>query len=151
MDDGVGGELEPQSLTDVEIHRAVAATVRDVLLPALRDDAGWARAAAIQLVGLTQYAARRGVDRTVACVAELADVMSALAGNELVDAAWDGDRSQRAVMRAAGAVLASAVGRDDESARAAVGALRPVLVRQLDDELAETAPLVDAFRGRLDG
>ena len=87
MDDGVGGELEPQSLTDVEIHRAVSATVRDVLLPALRDDAGWARAAAIQLVGLTQYAARRGADRTLACVAELADVMAALAGNELVDAA----------------------------------------------------------------
>ena len=151
MGDGVGGEFEPQSLTDAEIHRAVAATVREILLPALPDDAGWARAAAIQLVGLTQYAARRGPDRTIACVAELADVLSALAGNELIDATWDGDRSQQAVMRAAGAVLAAAVGRDDESARAAVGALRPVLVRQLDDELAETAPLVNAFRGRLDG
>ena len=151
MDDGVDGELERQSLTDVEIHRAVAATVREVLLPALRDDAGWARAAAIQLVGLTQYAARRAPDRTVDCVAELAALMTALAGNELVDDAWDGDPSQRAVMRAAGTVLASAVGRDDEASRAAADALRPVLVRQLDDELAETAPLVDAFRGRLDG
>jgi len=29
--------------------------------------------------------------------------------------------------------------------------LRPVIVRQLDDELRVTAPLVDAFRGKLDG
>src|SRR3954447_17133675 len=148
VDDGRDRTLEPQSLTDAEIHRAVAATVRDVLLPALRDDAGWARTAAIQLVGLTLYAARRGPDRTSARVAELAAVMTALAGNDLVDAAWDGDSSQRAVMHAAGAVLAAAVGRGGESARAAVDALRPVLLRQLDDELAETAPLVDAFRGR---
>ena len=28
--------------------------------------------------------------------------------------------------------------------------LRPVLVRQLDDELAVTAPLVSAFRGVID-
>jgi len=151
VDDGVDRALEPQSLGDADIHRAVAATVRDVLLPALRDDANWARAAAIQLVGLAQYAARRGPDRTSARVAELAAVMTTLAGNELVDAAWDGDPSERAVMHAAGAVLAVAVGRGDEAAQEAVDALRPVLVRQLDDELAETAPLVDAFRGRLDG
>src|SRR3954447_13676564 len=151
VDDGVDRALEPQSLSDADIHRAVAATVRDVLLPALRDDADWARAAAIQLVGLAQDAARPGPDRTNPGVAELAAVMTTLAGNELVDAAWDGDPSERAVMHAAGAVLAVAVGRGDEAAQEAVDALRPVLVRQLDDELAETAPLVDAFRGRLDG
>ena len=151
MDENLGDELERQSLTDAEIHRAVAATVRDLLLPALRDDAEWARAAAIQLVGLTRYAAGRSVDQTAARVAEIAAVLDALAGNERVDTAWNGDRSQRAVMRTAGEVLAAAVGRDDPDARAAVEALRPVLVRQLDDELAETAPLVDAFRGRLDG
>lgn len=151
MDENLGDELERQSLTDAEIHRAVAATVRDLLLPALRDDAEWARAAAIQLVGLTRYAAGRSVDQTAARVAEVAAVLDALDGNERVDTAWNGDRSQRAVMRAAGEVLAAAVGRHDPDTRAAVEALRPVLVRQLDDELAETAPLVDAFRGRLDG
>jgi len=143
--------LEPQSLPDAEIHRAVAATVRDVLLPALRDDADWARAAEIQLIGLTRYAAGRGPDRTAARVAELSDVLSALAGNQLVAAAWDGSRSQQAVMGAAGAVLAAAVDRDDREATEARAAIRPVLVRQLDDELTETAPLVDAFRGKLDG
>src|SRR5262245_14228475 len=126
-------ELERDSLRDAEIHRAVAATVRDVLLPALPADAAWARAAAIQLVGLTRYASQRGPDRTSARVAELAAVLRALAGNELVAAAWDGDPTQVAVMSAAGAVLAAAVGRDDAAARAAVDVLRPVLVRQLDD------------------
>ena len=144
-------DIERESLTDAEIHRAVAATVRDVLLPALRDDADWARAAAIQLVGLARYAARRGPDQTAARVAELADALTALTGNELVAAVWDGDRSQRAVMHAAGAALAAAVGRADPPAIEARAAIRPLLVRQLDDELAETAPLVDAFRGKLDG
>jgi hypothetical protein len=151
VDDDAASRLEPQSLTDAEIHRSVAATVLEVLLPALRDDADWARAAAIQLIGLTEYAAARSGDHTEARVQELWVVFDELVGNELVDAAWNGDRSQRAVMAAAGAVLAAAVARDDAAARAAVDALRPVLVRQLDDELAETAPLVNAFRGRLDG
>jgi hypothetical protein len=150
-DEDIPDEIERQSLTDAEIHRAVATTVRDVLLPALRDEADWARAVAIQLVGLARYGAERSGDQTASRIAELAGVLDALAGNELVDEAWNGDRSQRAVMGAAGAILAAAVGRDDDAARAAVGALRPVLLRQLDDELAETAPLVDAFRGRLDG
>jgi hypothetical protein len=143
--------VERQSLSDAEIHRAVAATVRDVLMPALRDDAEWARAAAIQLVGLTRYASRRGPDGTAARVGEIADVLAALAGNELVAAAWDGDCSQRTVMGAAGTVLAAAVARDDTAAAEARAAIRLVLVHQLDDELAETAALVDAFRGKLDG
>jgi hypothetical protein len=144
-------DFERQSLTDAEIHGAVAATVYDVLLPALRDDAEWARTAAIQLVGLARYAAERGPDQTAARVAELAGVLSALAGNELVAAAWAGDRSQRGVMAAAGAVLAAAVVREGRAANEARAAIRTVLVRQLDDELAETASLVDAFRGKLDG
>lgn len=144
-------DLVRESLTDTEIHRAVHATVVELLLPAIRDDAEWARAAAVQLAGLARYAERRGVDRTEARVAEVADILSALAGNELVDAHWDGDRSQRSVMGAAGAVLAAAVARRDPAAVEVRQALRPVVVRQLDDELAETAPLVDAFRGKLDG
>jgi hypothetical protein len=144
-------DLEPQSLTDAEIHRAVAATVLDLLVPALRDDADWARAAAIQLIGLARYAAGRGPDQTAARVAEVAGVLRSLAGNELVDAVWNGDQSQRSVMRAAGVVLAGAVGRDDPAATSARDAIRAVVVRQLDDELAETGPLVDAFRGKLDG
>jgi hypothetical protein len=139
------------ALTDAEIHRAVHETIVDVLLPAIGDDAQWARAVAIQLAGLARYAERRGVDRTAARVAELADVLAALAGNELVSEHWDGGRSKRSVMGAVGAVLAAAVDRNDRDAVEARHALRPVVVRQLDEELAETAPLVDAFRGKLDG
>ena len=69
----------------------------------------------------------RGPDRTEARVAELADVLTTLAGNELVATAWNGDLSQRAVMEAAGAVLAEAVGRDD--AAAAEGARDPCRAR----------------------
>ena len=138
-----------ESLTDAEIYRAVHTTIVDVLLPAIGDDAEWARAAAIQLAGLARYAERRAVDRTDARVAELADVLAALAENELVAEHWDGGRSQRSVMGAAGAVLAALVDRRDLAAVEARRALRPVVVRQLDEELAETAPLVEAFRGKL--
>ena len=54
-------------------------------------------------------------------------------------------------MDGAGRALAFAVGRDDEHAVEIRSVLRPVVVRQLDEELATTAPLVEAFRGRLDG
>ena len=144
-------EIERQSLTDAEIHRSVETTVIDVLLPVIPADAEWARAAAIQLVGLARYAATRGPDRTAERVDELAAVLSELAANDLVASVWDGDRSQGVVMAAAGAALAAAVGRDDAAADEVRSVLRPVVVRQLDDELAETAPLVDAFRGKLDG
>jgi hypothetical protein len=142
--------LELQSLTDAEILRSVEVTIREQLLPALPDDQPWARAVAVQLVGLVRYATRRGPDATAARVDELADVLSSLATNDLVAAVWHGDRSQTAVMAAAGAALAAAVGRDDGAADEVRAVLRPVAVRQLDDELAATAPLVDAFRGKLD-
>ena len=50
----------------------------------------------------------------------------------------------------AGAALATAVGRNDEAADELRQRLRPALIRQLDDELADTSMLVDAFRGKLD-
>jgi hypothetical protein len=144
-------ELEPASLPDAEIYRSIEATVRDVLLPALGDDDPWARAAAIQLVGLTRYAARRGPDATQARLDELAALLASMGDNAIVADAWDGDSAQRSVMAAVGVALARAVGRHDDHADQIRGRLRPVVVRQLDDELAETAPLVDAFRGKLDG
>lgn len=143
-------ELELQSLTDAEILRSVDVTIREQLLPALPADQAWARAVAVQLAGLVRYALRRGPDATADRVAELADVLTTLAHNELVVAAWDGDRSQRVVMGATGAVLAAAVTRTDGAADEVRTVLRPVVVRQLDDELAATAPLVDVFRGKLD-
>jgi len=138
-------------LSDAEIYRSVRATLLDVLLPALPAEAEWARVAAIQLAGLVTYAERRGPDRTSARITQVVEALTALRGNPLVAAAWDGDRSQMAVMGAAGAALVSAVGRDDSNATEVRTVLRALLVRHLDDELAETAPLVDAFRGKLDG
>ena len=111
----------------------------------------WARVAAVQLVGLVRYASARTTDPTADRAVEVAAALHALAANEIVAAVWDGDRSERAVMTAAGAALAGAVGRDDAAATEVRAVLRPVLLRHLDEELAVTSPLVAAFRGRLDG
>jgi hypothetical protein len=143
-------DVEPQGLTDREILRSVEDTVLRVLLPSLRDDAGWARAVAIQLAGLARYAAQRPPDATAERVEEITAVLVGMTGNEIVAGVWNGETSQRAVMEAAGAALATAVGRNNEAADEVRRRLRPVLIRQLDDELAETSMLVDAFRGKLD-
>ncbi len=138
----------PSRLDEVELWRCVDATLTNVVLPALADDAEWARAATVQLIGLVRYAARRPADATAERTRELARVLRHLAGNELV--AWDGVVTDASVSQAAGQALAAAVGRDDAAADEVRTVLRPVVVRQLDDELAITGPLVGAFRGKLD-
>ena len=135
-------------LDDAELWRCVDATLTGVLLPAIGDDQAWARAAAVQLIGLVRYAASRPADASAARADELAAVLAELADNELVD--WDGDPTGPSVAAAAGRALASAVGRTGADADRIRSVLRPVLVRHLDDELAVTAPLVNAFRGVLD-
>jgi hypothetical protein len=144
-----GGTLPPR-LTEAELWRSVESTVRFVLLPAIAEGEEWARAVAVQLAGLARYAADRPADATAARVEEVADTLDALAANEIVGSVWAGDRSPASVMAAAGAALAAAVGRDDAAADEVRAVLRSVVVRQLDDELAVTGPLVGAFRGRLD-
>lgn len=135
-------------LDDAELWRCVDATLTEVILPAIADGEDWARAATVQLIGLVRYAATRPADVAEERRAELAGVLASLAGNPLVD--WDGDPSERSVHGAAGRALAAAVGRDDTAAAEVRAVLRPVAVRHLDDELALTAPLVNAFRGKLD-
>jgi hypothetical protein len=143
-------DIEPQGLSDRDILRSVEDTVLRVLLPSLREDAGWARAVAIQLAGLARYAAQRPADATAERVEEITAILSTLSHNEIVAGVWNGETSQSVVMEATGAALATAVGRDDETAAEVRRRLRPVLIRQLDDELAATSMLVDAFRGKLD-
>jgi hypothetical protein len=138
-------------LGDDELWRCVDATLTEIVLPAIaadddHDDA-WARAATVQLIGLVRYAARRPTDATSTRIAELADALTRLGANPLVD--WDGDRGDRSVNGAVGRALAAAVTRTDADADAVRSVLRPIVVAHLDDELAVTAPLVDAFRGRL--
>lgn len=136
----------PSRLDDAELWRGVEATVRDVLLPAITDE--WARAAAIQLVGVARYAQRRPSDPTATRVAEIAAALDQLASNPLVPQRSGDD--EVAVLDAAGRALAAAVGDDGAAGDAVRSTLRPVVVRQLDDELVVTGPLVAAFRGKLD-
>jgi hypothetical protein len=135
-------------LDDAELWRCVDATLTGVVLPAIGDDQAWARAATVQLIGLVRYAASRPADATAARTREVAATLTQLAANELVD--WDGEVADSTVSAAAGRALAAAVGRTDAAAEEIRAVLRPVLLRQLDDELAVTAPLVGAFRGVLD-
>lgn len=139
--------------TDDELWRGVAHTVQHVLLPAIDDE--WARAAAIQLVGLARYAATRPTGRADANAAELAGVLAALAGNPIVAAAAPPAGEQRpestsVILGATGAVLAAAVDDDGPAGDEIRTVLRAVVARQLDDELAVTATLVPYFRGQLD-
>ena len=135
-------------LSDDELWRGVEATVRDVLLPALTDD--WARAAAVQLVGVIRYARRRPADPLDARVDELRAVLHDLGDNPLVVAnpLRAGDAAD--VFAVVGRILAAAVADDGLHADEVRRVLRPVVVRQLDDELEVTGPLVAAFRGQLD-
>ncbi len=134
-------------LGDRDLWLSVEATVRQVLLPAISDP--WAAAAAAQLAGLAAYAADRPPDQRAQRAAELAEVLDRLRGNDLVDAHWSAEAlSGDAVLEAVGRVLAAAVTRDDRAGDEVRARLRPVVVRQLDDELAVTGRLVDVFRGK---
>jgi len=131
--------------SDDALWRSVEHTVRDVLLPAIADE--WARLAAIQLVGLATYARGRGPDPTSARAAALAAVLDELArgGNEIVLAHWPGETAPQASASA----LSDALLRDDIHADGVRAALRPLLVANLDADLAESAVLGPPFRGRL--
>ena len=127
--------------SDEAIAACVAPTLR--VLHA-SPDGEWFRGVLAQLIGVVEYGRDRGPDRTGERRAALAAALDGLAGNDLVPAA--GSPEARA-----SAALAAAVGRDDAAADAVRAAVRPVLVRELDDELAETMPLMDGFRGRVRG
>lgn len=137
---------ESQRISDADLWRGVEFTVRNVLLPAIDDE--WARAAAIQLVGVARYASRRPDDRTAEHAAEVAAVLLSLVQNPLV--VQPIDASPQAVLAAAGATLAAAVADDGAAGDEVRAVLRPVLLRHLDEEFAITGPLVHAFRGKLD-
>lgn len=137
---------ETQRLSDADLWRGVEFTVRNVLLPAIDDE--WARAAAIQLVGVARYASRRPADHATEQAAEVAAVLASLLHNPLV--VQPADATPRSILEAAGATLAAAVGNDGAAGDEVRTVLRPLLLRHLDEEFAITAPLVNAFRGKLD-
>ena len=134
--------------TEQQMWRAVEATVRNVLLPSIGDD--WARVAAVQLVGMARYAQQRPPDPLAARAAELRGALDRLAANPIVAShpvpAGAGDGG---VLAAVGKVLADAAARDDPPADEVRAQLRPIVRRQLEDDLASTGMLMPYFRGEL--
>jgi hypothetical protein len=123
--------------SDEAIHASVAPALRAVHAS---PPGPWASQVIVQLIGVVEYAQSRGPDRTADRRAALARALESLGTNQLVPTS--GSPEERA-----SAALTAAVGRDDDAATAVRATLRPVLVGELDDELAETMPLLDAFRG----
>ena len=128
--------------SDDALWASVAATLRDVVLPQLDDE--FARAATIQLIGLAGYARARGDDPGDARIEELRAVLDGLPGSGPTGAMDAGE-----VLGACADALVAATGRDDEEAVVVRNRLRPVLLRHLDEDLADEEGLLAAFRGRL--
>jgi hypothetical protein len=129
------------------IGRLSDSAIRACVSPALRavhasPPGPWASGTIAQLIALVEYADRRGADPTEERRAVLAATLDAIGANPLVPA--DGSVEERA-----SAALVAAVGRDDVDAETVRSTLRPLLVAELDDELAETMPLMDGFRGKV--
>jgi hypothetical protein len=128
-------------LSDEAIAACVAPTLRDLF------DAPpgpWARQVTAQLIAVVEHGSGRGADARPTHQAALAAALAALRGNPLVPA--DASLSTEA---AAAAALVAAVGRTDADADAVRRALRPILLAELDGELAETMAMLDGFRGRV--
>ena len=121
--------------TDEAIAACIAPTLR-----ALYDSGGshWSRTTIAQLAGLLDYADRRGDEPEPDRSAELAATLDRAAGAPSEGSPYE---------RAAAALVAADAG--DPAGVVARELIRPVLVAQLDDELARTTVLLDAFRGRL--
>ncbi len=135
--------------TDAALWQSVASTLRTVVLPDVQDP--FARNAVIQLIGLARYAMGRGDDPSANRVEAIAGALDSLVANPLVAPHWPvpGSRSSATVMRVAGTVMAAAVGHYDPDSDAIRAALRPLLIADLDEDLAVTAVLLNSFRGRL--
>jgi hypothetical protein len=125
--------------SDDAIRACVAPTLRAVHAS---PPGAWASQVVAQLIGLVEYAERRGPDRTASRRASLHEALGALAANPFVPS--DGSPEERA-----SAALAAAAARSGADADAVRSALRPLLVTELDDELGETTPLLEASRGRV--
>jgi len=134
--------------SDAELWHGVEHTVHRVLLPHIDDD--WARAAAVQLIGLARYASTRTAGRVDRNVAELIGVLDSLADNAIVADHRRASDSPSDVFAAVASVMAAAVDDDGVAGDEIRRTLRPVVTRQLDDELTETSAMIPFFRGQID-
>lgn len=118
---------------------AIAACIAPTLRALYDADGGdWSRTTIAQLAGLLAYADGRGEDAERARRADLAAALDAAPGAPEGGSPYE---------RAASTLVAADGG--DRAAVPASDVVRPLLVAQLDDELAQTIKLLDAFRGRL--
>lgn len=119
---------------DSVLWRAVAATLTDVVLPALPP--GHAADTAVQLTGLARYAAERPAPDRQGRARRL---------QEALGTGPDGRTDLAAALHEAAEVLVAAVAGPD---RAEVASrVRAVLVDQLDEDIEVAAPLLDTFSG----
>lgn len=119
-------------LSDEALWTSVAESLRRVILPELTE--GHARLTAIQLAALADHARTRGANPVADRMVELADALGFT------------QRDGTALARSA-SLLATAAAGAAASDAAAAAHVRAVLVRHLDDDLAATAGLGEAFRG----
>jgi hypothetical protein len=136
--------------SDAALWSSLTATLSHTVLPTIEDP--HTRQVVIQLAGLAAYGRDRPADPTVERAGELAVVLDELAeeGNRVVVQHWSAGaaRDVDAVLQACTEVLAAAATADGIEEEQAQERLRPVLVRHLDEDLADEDVLIAAFRGR---
>ena len=137
--------------TDDQLWLCMSETMRSVILPRLDDP--WARAALIRLIGLAEFAPKRGEDpseqrtsETIACIDQLAsnypDIAAQLPGG------WPGvDQGQ--VLDLCSQLLAASVGDENEQANAVRIQLKTLLKVHLTEDFTVSSPLITSFAGGL--
>jgi hypothetical protein len=131
-------------LDTASILASVAETLRAVVHPAIGDP--YVAGVVAQLIGLVDLARTGTHDPLPERTAALEAVLHSLAGNALVAPHWPGSDAWSA---ASAALVATIDANDDAAATEVRAALRPLLIAQLDADLAEHMPLMDGFRGKV--
>lgn len=135
--------LEDRHPTQEELIEGAIRTIEEIFLPEMQTS--WARASAIQLVGLLRYTlARQASDLGERQDAELLDCLRGLPPNA-VTSVLTHRPAREAMLAAAGELLARSVGAGDGLALAVRTELRPLLTRHTAEDLAEAGPLLQGF------
>jgi len=123
---------DPHRVTQEAVLTSFVETLRAQIVPALDDR--WARSAAIQLAALAQLLRDRSADPSERRAEEIGAVLGT-------------STSSYPDALTAAAEAFGRFGEDDEQRRR----LRALLIRHLDEDLADNMPLLAAFRGQMPG